>query len=159
MKAQSAIEYVTTYGWALLTIAIVSGTVYSLIGDQCVDSTSGFTSQTLDIENFGLQADSTDLALELSNSRTETVNITEIRFESENSYRNKSIGEVVDPGSNDAVEVTGFTQASSCNSFDITIEYDIGDLSDRTATGTITSNIQFDNTELPEPLQSVQVTS
>lgn len=41
-KAQSAIEYLMTYGWMLLVVAIAGGAVFSLVSNQGIESVSGF---------------------------------------------------------------------------------------------------------------------
>lgn len=40
LKAQSAIEYITTYGWMLLVVALVGGLIYALASDQNLESES-----------------------------------------------------------------------------------------------------------------------
>jgi len=83
LKAQSAIEYLTTYGWMLIAASIVSGVVYTQIGAVCVDSASGFQSSSVGVNNFGLTADGPELALELENERANIIKIESINVTGE----------------------------------------------------------------------------
>ena len=47
MKAQSAIEYLMTYGWMLLVVAIVGGAIFSVAQGQAVVESTGFNSMIL----------------------------------------------------------------------------------------------------------------
>ena len=53
MKAQSAIEYLMTYGWMLLVVAIAGGAIFSMT-NVGTESVSGFQGQNVIVENFGM---------------------------------------------------------------------------------------------------------
>ncbi|MFO7793909.1 MAG: hypothetical protein R6V35_02930 [Candidatus Nanohaloarchaea archaeon] len=133
-KGQSAIEYLTTYGWMLITVSIVSGVAYSSFGTACVESSSGFVGESVQIQDFGLTTGS-ELAIALENRRSDNVEIQEVVIE--NSSIAVTDGDL-DPGGVSSVTVTGFEESSGCNSFDIELVYSIEGLDDQSATGTVT---------------------
>ncbi len=138
MKAQSAIEYLTTYGWMLITVSVVSGVAYSSIGSACVESSSGFTGQSVQVQDFGLTTDG-ELAVALENRRSNNIEIQEIILE--NSSITVTDGDL-DPGDTSGITITGFEEASSCKSLDIQMIYSIEDLDDQRASGTLTGPFQ-----------------
>lgn len=138
MKAQSAIEYLTTYGWMLITVSVVSGVAYSSIGSACVESSSGFTGQSVQVQDFGLTTGG-ELAVALENRRSDNIEIQEIILE--NSSITVTDGDL-DPGEVSSVTITGFEEASSCNSLDIQMVYSIEDLDDQRTSGTLTGAFQ-----------------
>ncbi len=52
-KGQSAIEYLSTYGWALLAIVVVGAVLLQMgVFDQCSTSSPMFTGQSFDLEDW-----------------------------------------------------------------------------------------------------------
>lgn len=49
-KGQSAIEYLMTYGWMLLVVAVVGATVFSVTQGRSVSSVSGFTGSDVGLD-------------------------------------------------------------------------------------------------------------
>lgn len=145
MKAQSAIEYLTTYGWMLIVVSIVSGVAYTQIGTQCVESAAGFTGQSINVNDFGVTANSDELAFALENRRSDRVTVDEIILIDESGESiNYTIGENIGPGSEKGVTVRGVIPTEECNTVDMQIEYSIGigdQLTGQKASGSITSNI------------------
>jgi len=76
-KGQSAIEYLMTYGWMLLVVAIIGGAIFSVVQGQNVESTSGFTGSDIQIEGFGLTSNDT-FDLNLRNANSEPLEIKNI---------------------------------------------------------------------------------
>ena len=54
ISGQSAIEYLMTYGWMLLVVAITGSTIFAVASDQSVESISGFTGSDVQINDFGV---------------------------------------------------------------------------------------------------------
>ena len=73
-KGQSAIEYLMTYGWMLLVVAIVGGAVFSVVQSQSVESVSGFTGGDVTVDDFGVTSDG-GLQVSMRNTGSETVEI------------------------------------------------------------------------------------
>jgi len=139
MKGQSAIEYLMTYGWMLLVVAVVGGAIFSTVQGQCTETVSGFAGSDVIIDNFG--STSTDkLQVELRNTGSEDSDIQRITFEQN--------GKKIEIGSTRSIDVSetkvystdGLVESSSCNTIDVSIVYDKGGLSDLVASGTMTTS-------------------
>ena len=151
MKAQSAIEYLTTYGWMLVAVSVVSGVAYTQLGGQCVQSSSGFIAQDIRVENFGTLAGSNELGIELSNVRVEAIEVNNVTISNSTDSITYPISDgTIDPGSTGAVEVPGFVSSEECNSFDLEIVYSLGgELSGQEVSGSIRSNFELENVAPP----------
>ena len=82
-KAQSATEYLMTYGWAILAIAIVGALLYTQVfsANKCGEGASGFPmagSVSPEGNQYSLTGDTGDITLRLKNSLGEDVIIDEI---------------------------------------------------------------------------------
>lgn len=76
-KGQSAIEYLTTYGWMLLVVAIVGGTIFSVIQGQGIQEVTGFSSGGIAVEQSGITPDN-NLDLVMRNVEPEEITISRI---------------------------------------------------------------------------------
>jgi len=79
MKAQAALDFLMTYGWALLIVVLVVGALFALgifdIGTFMGNKTSGFTQ--IGVSGYKLASDGM-LTLKLKNLAGTNVNITSI---------------------------------------------------------------------------------
>lgn len=141
-KAQSAIEYLMTYGWMLLTVSIVSGVVYSSLGPSCVKSSSGFLGESINPEYFGL-TNNDELAIALKNRRTDRIQVEQVVIDNSSTT---VINQGLDPNSISPVTISGFTSTETCNSFNVEIVYSIESLDNRSVSGTITGPYRIINT-------------
>lgn len=159
MKAQSAIEYLITYGWMLVVVAIVSSALYSYAGFGCVESTSGFQGQSVQVDDFGLTT-SGELSLLLRNTETEQANITEIRIDGEEGERNITLDSsdpLLNATQSEQYNLLAFEEEQSCNELDVEIIYDLGSLPNQLSQGTINSEIAVQDIENPEPLADLSI--
>jgi hypothetical protein len=146
-KGQAAIEYLTTYGWMLLVVAIVGGALYGFFQGQCLESSSGFSGSDIVVEDFGVDANG-QLQVELQNANAERVNVTEItvyheetgQMVTENGGPAISVGDTANTAVGPA---TTFTQTDGCNSFGMRITYDSGLGEDTQITGSLTGGFRF----------------
>ena len=126
-KGQSATEYLMTYGWALLAIAVVGGLLYMYVfsNNECTQVVRGFTGPGLSIEgvpNYQLHADGT-LRFMIRNKLNQNVTITAI----------DANGHAITPPSSPLapdkkVEVSGNigpANEGTCKKVDIVITYNI----------------------------------
>lgn len=155
MKAQSAVEYLTTYGWMFVSLAIATGAIYSFIGGQCVESTSGFTGSSVQVQDFGTQADSGNLSLLVESGSENEITIREINVSDPIGSRETDPNKTVSPGGQTQLGLRGFEQSDSCRTMDVEIVYEIGTLEGQYLTGEITSNIKLTDEDIPESLDSV----
>ena len=149
MKAQSAIEYLVTYGWMLIVVSIVSGAAYSTMGAQCVESTSGFNGRPVQITNFGAVASNNNLSLQLEHRRTEEVVVKEARFIYDGEVRQVDLTEVLRPYEAGSVGIPGFRESDSCNTIEVELIYDFDALKNQKVSGEITADLEFDDTVPP----------
>ena len=148
-KGQSAIEYLMTYGWMLLVVAIVGGAIFATVQGQCTQSTSGFSGGDILVENFGLDSGN-NIQMEVRNGGSNTLTITNatvVNPDGNNIYNSTNVD--VGVGSSTTISLgSGNNMISSdgCNDYDVEFNYDFqGGLSDQVTTGTLTDSIEFEN--------------
>ena len=150
MKAQSAVEYLTTYGWMLMAVAVVGGVIFSMFSQQvCPERASGFSIGSITVGDFGTTASSNNISLVVQNQKTSEAVIKRISFSMNGRKRSIYLNQEVDPGSKDVVTVPGFQQSDACNSISAKIQFEQGSLDDQRTTGELTANVQFDDTRPP----------
>ena len=151
-KGQSAIEYLMTYGWMLLVVAIVGGAIFATVQGQCQQATSGFSGTDVRIDDFGVNSDG-QLQMQLRNGASDPINVTAITVTSQT---NTDVSESVDGtveqmgvGSEStatigAVADSPFSNVDGCNTFEVEMTYDVvGGLSDQQISGTLTDSISL----------------
>jgi len=158
-KGQSAIEYLMTYGWMLLVVAIVGGAIFATVQGQCTQSTSGFSGGDVLVESFGLDSNG-NLQMEVRNGGAntldiESVTVEEVEFDGDSGDTalvfdgDESIGvgssETVRLGdSDDDTDGNPFDSSDGCNDFDVEFSYGFqGGLSDQVTSGTLTDSIEL----------------
>ena len=154
MKGQSAIEYLTTYGWMLLVIAIVGGAIFTTVQSSSgISQTTGFTGEDVQISNFGLDSDD-NLSMEIRAASTDQVVIDNITISGLNSseqpdstHTDSFSDNVVAAGETKQFEISNTSTADTSNQFDIEIVYDTGELEDVSTSGTLTGNLYINNSE------------
>lgn len=136
-KGQSAIEYLSTYGWALLAIVIV-GAVLSQMGvfNQCQTTQPRFSGQSVAMENW--QYTGTNNVTMVFEAVNEDVNITNITLDYDDQSVTKDLGSGVSiaAGNTGSVFVDGNSgtdglslSSGSCASASVTLTADIGGIS------------------------------
>ncbi|MFB6180247.1 MAG: hypothetical protein ABEJ93_00055 [Candidatus Nanohalobium sp.] len=145
-KGQSAIEYLMTYGWMLLVVAIVGGAIFATVQGQCQKASS--MTGGVSIASFGVATDG-QMSVELRNMQADPVNVTEVTISSQEGAQTASLGSSVqiNVGSSKTVTIGSggqFGSANGCNTFNINVTYDqIGGIENQAATGTITGAFEF----------------
>lgn len=148
MKAQSAIEYLVTYGWMLVAVSVVSGTIYSFTGQECLESTSGFTGNSLQINDFGVSSEN-EIKLLAESRSDQNIQVKKIEFQNQGDSRELELYQDLEPFGTSNLDIPGFRQSDSCNTLDVNIIYDIGVLENQSVSGSITANIELDDTQPP----------
>lgn len=162
MKGQAAIEYLATYGWMLAAVAMVSGVIYSSTGASfCNSQVSGFSLYSAQVQDFGLTADRPTLQLDIQNNDPQgyTQNLTRVVLQDrdeETSQRTLSLDRTLQPGQSQVVEVSGVESSDACNTMDVTLVYDRGDvLPNQKARGSITASAEIvESTEIGPNFQT-----
>jgi hypothetical protein len=148
-KGQSAIEYLMTYGWMLLVVAIVGGAIFSTVRGQCITGVTGIGPQEdLMVENHGVdQSGNLQMTLRSTENLLKVHNIT--LTDGTNSLYLKSGGEK-EIASGDA-KIFTLSQSGTindnfkgCSEFDLIIDYSPqGSDSIWEITGTLTDQFEI----------------
>jgi len=142
-KGQSAIEYLMTYGWMLLVVAIVGGAIFATVQGQCTTSTSGFSTADVRIADFGVNTDG-DMSFDLRNGAADPIEVNNIEVGGVNDSEFANTNIPVGDSGVFTVEGTNAESVDGCNDFDVTIEYNITDgIDNQQATGTLTDSISI----------------
>jgi len=151
-KGQSAIEYLMTYGWMLLVVAIVGGAIFATVQGQCTQNTSGFTGADLQIDNFGVDGND-QLQMEIRNAGSDSLTLdpdqddTLLIDTEEVSLDGADEIEIGVGGTETVTTEEGedaFTSSDGCENLDVEINYDMGDLDNQVVDGTLTDTIEMD---------------
>ncbi len=133
-KAQAALEYLMTYGWAILIIAIIAGALYymNVFSSSCETPIStGFSGVEI-LSNDFVFTSSGDLEIILTNAAAETVNIINVTVQNGTSTAANTTALTLDAGSTITYTFSGLTSpgsAGTCYTEDVSIYYTRGDLS------------------------------
>jgi hypothetical protein len=145
-KGQSAIEYLMTYGWMLLVVALIGGAVFSLVQGQAIESVSGFTGTEVSINDFGMNSDD-ELMLSIRNTAADRVKVKAVELEDpETGATTRVLSEKqIEVGDRKTVKVNGFETTSSSNKQNLKIIYGSGGIDDQVVEGTITGKLKAKN--------------
>ncbi|MFO7793819.1 MAG: PKD domain-containing protein [Candidatus Nanohaloarchaea archaeon] len=142
-KGQSAIEYLMTYGWMLLVVAIVGGTMFSVVQSQSVESVSGFTGGDVVVDDFGLNSDD-ELDLVMRNTASESVEINSVNISDESGDWTEWAGDQEIPVSGtSSVTLANVTEGDGANNLDVNVNYDSGGLTGLSTSGSISGNFEI----------------
>lgn len=120
---QAAIEYITQYGWMVLAVSLVGGTVYTQIPTSCNLQVQGFD-EDVQISQTGINQDG-ELLLSLRKKTLDPVKVKQIRLNgSETVYQNRTFN--LEGTQEKAVEVIDVDRAESCQDYSLTVVYDKG---------------------------------
>lgn len=147
-KGQSAIEYLTTYGWMLLVVAIVGGAIFTTVQEQSnLQSVNGFSGSAVSIDQFATTGTG-QLALQISNTGNSDIRITgaSIRDPDTGNTASASGGtpsDFVALGESTAVNISTVNSGDSQASYPINITYDTRELTGLQASGEISASYQI----------------
>ena len=151
-KAQSAVEYLVTYGWMVVVVGVVSSVAYSLIDPGCQEGVTGYVGQEPSIDQFGTGEDFLGLGLE--NRRSEEVFVEQIAVTDVNTGVNNTfvVEEEILPGGLESVSLP--MSEGECNVYDFSISYSISTLPDQYSSGRLAVQGDLVDVSAPPTLQS-----
>lgn len=153
LSGQSAIEYLMTYGWMLLVVAVTGGAIFATVGGQNLESTSGFTGSDVQIDNFGL-TDNDDLQLEMRDSTGEGSTVTAINITDQSSgefiYKEYSSNNEINVGESEIFNLPNVTESDGSNTLRVQVIYSSGGLENMEVSGTISGSLAVDETAVSE---------
>ena len=137
-KGQLAIEYLMTYGWMLLVVAIVGGAIFATIQGQCVSSVTNKHGEELQITNVGVQAgENENIELVFENKGQDPAEITNLVIRDKQGTEGTETilaptwygTYEVNPQETKVIEVDQFAniaESDSCNEFFVEVTYNQG---------------------------------
>ena len=142
-KGQSAIEYLFSYGWMLLVVSMVGGTIFAITSDATLQSVSGFSGDDVQVDSFGVTS-SDSLELLLRNAAKQSLTVKSINVTDPNGrYTDLIETKRIRTGKTDSVRLPNVQTAEGSRKLDVEIIYDIGGLEGLSVEGTISSNIEI----------------
>jgi len=150
LTGQSAIEYLMTYGWMLLVVAVVGGAIFSVAQQQSVESVSGFTGEDVLVDNFGTNAED-ELQMVLRNGGAEKIELNTVTVsDGENEAVWKPIEDrsEIDVSDTQVATFLQIQEGSEANNLDVRLNYDQGGLTNLESSGSVSGSFEIiDNTE------------
>ena len=147
-SGQSAIEYLMTYGWMLLVVAVVGGAVFSLAQGDSPETVSGFTGSDVQIDDFGV-TENNNLQLELTDGSGQGSTVSAINITDEDTgkfvYKEFGNNNAVDVGGETVFELPNISRSDS-GSLEVTVFYDTGGLTNLSVSGSISGGFAVDET-------------
>lgn len=163
VSGQSAIEYLMTYGWMLLVVAIVGGTIFSVAQSEVPESTSGFTGQDVQVDNFGVNTER-NLEMVLRNVDSEVIEINSINVsDTEGQYsvaKFRNIEDSIGVTETRSFLISDIQESDAARSLNVEINYNVGNLENLEVEGAISGNFELqdgqtvtvDGNEIPKNL-------
>lgn len=142
---QSAIEYLMTYGWMLLVVAIVSGAVFSLAQGQNIESVQGFDSNEITANEFGTTPSSLQMNLEAFSANGIELKGVKLRDERSDKIIDIPLDKDIASGDNAVLNLPQVREVDESQELGVELVYSVGGLENITATGTVVGNIGIDD--------------
>ena len=148
MKGQSAIEYLTTYGWMLIVVSVAGGTVYTTMDVSCTSQSTGFYSEALAVENFGVSQDNA-LAVSVRNNDYSEMTLQGLNVTADGDSRYVNLSKEVSAGESVQASVPGYELSDACYEYDVVMVYDRGPLEGQKLQGTLRAPISAMDLSVP----------
>lgn len=81
VKGQAAMEFLMTYGWALLIVVIVGAVVFLVVRPSGLVGEAKVGFSGVDVVRFGLDSNTDDLQMQLQNRRADAITIDKVYVE------------------------------------------------------------------------------
>jgi hypothetical protein len=122
-KGQSAIEYLMTYGWMLLVIAIVGGLLFALFQDQELESQTveGFEGSDVRVEEVTAGNDSVQLSL--SSYSSEDIENAEVCLNNDDFNESCSESFSIARLNDETLTLDSFNDSNDTYTYDVSISY------------------------------------
>lgn len=138
-KGQSAIEYLATYGWMLLVIAIVAGALFSTVYSQVPVEASNLASDDLSIENVDFTRQGT-LLLDFRNVGGEAVELNSVSLNGSELFTGSG-GPKIPALSQGSIEIPGTERTDNRQDLELSLNFSKGDLETLQTSGSIEGKV------------------
>ncbi|MFB6158853.1 MAG: LamG domain-containing protein, partial [Candidatus Nanohalobium sp.] len=144
-KGQSAIEYLTTYGWMLLVVAIIGGSIFTTIQNQSsIQTNSKFSNRHIDVTDIAITEKT--LQIELQSTTTDPITIQKIKLTNTDNTSLKTTNNTpttIPLGQPQTIKLQNIEKTNTKNTYNLTITYNINTLTNLQTTGTITTPLKI----------------
>ncbi|QQG39336.1 MAG: hypothetical protein HYS81_03020 [Candidatus Aenigmatarchaeota archaeon] len=147
-RGQAALEYITTYGWALLVLIILGVVLFTMAAPSGLITKGKTGFSEIDIPRFGLNSTSGDLQVQLHNRLADPVTVTAIyaRTADGNLANRTNVSLSVGPGkTTDFINVAvPLALSGGTYAYDVSIEFYYTKISSATlfnSTGTLSGTV------------------
>lgn len=140
MKAQSAIEYLTTYGWMLIGVSIIGGALYQFSSSGCEVEAQGLTGNELMMTDAAITSDN-KFSVAFSSSSNRKITIKEVEIGNGSLLQTRNLR--LQPGESKAYDIAQTEDSDSCETREIMVSYDIGPVKGQKFYGEITAPAEF----------------
>lgn len=143
-KGQTSLEYLTNYGWMLLAVALVGGTLYSQMGGrQCQLQTSGFSAPFPTVEGLN-QYENETLAMQVRNPGEEQIMLEDIVIREEGTTVGVvDVDQVINGEAAENVYTNRFSSSENCVTRDIQLNYASPSLDNLTSSGELIGRLSL----------------
>jgi hypothetical protein len=142
LKGQSAIEYLTTYGWMLLVVALIGVSIFAIIsGQESSKEVSGFADDDLRVTEFGSTTDG-NLSLSFRNWNPDSASIKYVNITAEGKTTKISGTGNIERIEKDSVRLCSSSGNITASEAQIEVVYEENDIT-RSAKGELKGNINI----------------
>lgn len=142
MLGQSAIEYLTTYGWMLIVVAVAGSTIYTQLPSGCDLDANQLEAGDVQITDIGIDQDG-NLMFGIRSATSEDIILKKIQLLGEKSVSNQTGTELgLDSTS---IQVEKANEIEQCQEVEMQVTYDKGSLNNLQETTTIELPLELVN--------------
>ena len=141
-KAQSAIEYLMTYGWMLLVVAVVGGAIFSMAGEETLVEIRGFDGEDVQVEDFAFD-ERQNLRFSVKRYSPNQVEIQAINITG-NSYSEWKGDLEISLSDGEVIFIDDFEKSDETQKLDIEVIYNSGDFENLAVSGQIEGNLNLE---------------
>ncbi len=139
-KGQSAIEYLTTYGWAILAIVIAGAVIIAFMQGRC-PKTQSLTPQDIQIQSWYF-TNTTSIDIKLTNLASDTITLQGIYLDTNGDgvYNDfsASYNDKINVGDSVVKSLNNIGTTSGCNKISLKVQYLLKNMNNPSnATGTL----------------------
>ena len=140
-KGQAAMEFLMTYGWAILAAIIVVGVLWYLIGNPANLAGNKFTISS-PLVTKGIRIEAAEVNINFLNGGASRINVTAITFSNTDCNSQTGLQVQVATGAEQAFTIVCGLSAGDRFNSDVTISYTEGSSTFvQTATGSVTGSV------------------
>ncbi|MFB6159438.1 MAG: hypothetical protein ABEJ95_07345 [Candidatus Nanohalobium sp.] len=130
MLGQSAVEYLTTYGWMVIAVSMVSAVAYPALDRGCSVEVSDDIGGDLTVEGAGVSENGT-FKVVLDSDTAQEVTVESLQLNSSEDSFEVVNPESVRPKGKKVYRIGEVEKTGSCDNFDVVMTYDKGPLKDQ----------------------------